>query len=192
MDQQLRVEMSLAQGCRLFGTILYVLILFLLSACIIILLNLLNRSGGFALLSGFFGALLYCALTLPRILFSWRRTALALRQAQAGNTEMQTRIMTRPAGRQPTVGGLLGNLLLFSLLAAAAFIGLYFLRGQSLVFALISAVLGLCFCFSLFQIGAAVLGLFLIRRGRARNASFEQDSDSPSNEDEHETDETTL
>ena len=66
---QPRLNMSLAQGCRLFGRILYVLILFFLLACILILLIVLNRSGWFALLSGFFGALLYCTLTLPRVVF---------------------------------------------------------------------------------------------------------------------------
>src|SRR6266700_3454631 len=53
---QPRLNMSLAQGCRLFGRILYVLILFFLLACIMILLIVLNRSGWFALLRGVFGA----------------------------------------------------------------------------------------------------------------------------------------
>lgn len=184
MNQQLRVEMSLAQGCRLFGTVLYVLILFCLSAGIIILLNIFNRGGWFALLSGLFGALLYCALTLPRLVFSWRRASLVLRLAREGNTEMQERIRTRQPGRSPTVRGLLGTMLLFGLLGTASFLGLYFLPGQSLLFALISGVLGLCFCFSLFQIAASVFGLFLMRRGKARNTAPEHNASSSSSEEE--------
>jgi hypothetical protein len=50
-ENRLRLmNMSLAQGCRRFVMILYVLILFCLLACIMILLIVLNRSGWFALL----------------------------------------------------------------------------------------------------------------------------------------------
>lgn len=167
---QPRLEMSLAQGCRLFSMILYVLILFFLVACIMILLIVLNRSGWFALLSGFFGALLYCTLTLPRVVFSMRQASLAQRQARDGTAGMHARIATR---RPTTVRGTLGGLLLFSLLGTAAFVGLYFLPGQGPVFALISGVLALSFFFSLLQVSGSVLDLFLIHRGRARNVSRE-------------------
>ncbi len=43
---QPRLNMSLAQGCRLFGRILYVLILFFLLACILIHLIVLNLVAG--------------------------------------------------------------------------------------------------------------------------------------------------
>lgn len=175
---QPRLEMSLAQGCRLFSMILYVLILFFLLACIMILLIALNRSGWFALLSGVFGALLYCTLTLPRVVFSMRQASLAQRQARDGTAGMHARRTTR---RPTTVRGTLGGLLLFSLLGTAAFVGLYFLPGQGPVFALISGVLGLSFFFCLLQISGSVLGLFLIHRGRARNASFEGHAAPPSN-----------
>lgn len=167
---QPRLEMSLAQGCRLFSMILYVLILFFLVACMMILLIALNRSGWFALLSGFFGALLYCTLTLPRVVFSMRQASLAQRQARDGTAGMHARIATR---RPTTVRGTLGGLLLFSLLGTAAFVGLYFLPGQGPVFALISGVLALSFFFSLLQVSGSVLDLFLIHRGRARNVSRE-------------------
>src|SRR5258708_2115102 len=173
---QPRLHMSLAQGCRLFGMILYVLILFCLLACITILLIVLNRSGWFALLSGFFGALLYCTLTLPRVLLSMRQASLAQRQARDSTAGMQARRTTR----RPTVRGTLGGLLLFSLLGTAAFVGLYFLPGQGLVFALISGILGLAFFFSLFQVSMLVFGLVLIQRGRARNASLEGHAPPPS------------
>ncbi len=184
---QPRPNMSLAQGCRLFGSILYVLILFFLLACIMILLIVLNRSGWFALLSGVFGALLYCTLTLPVIVFRMRQTSLAQRQVRHDTAGMHAR---RTAER-PTVRGTLGGLLLFSLVGTAAFGGLYFLPGQGPVFALISGVLGISFFFSLFQVGISVFGLVLIQRGRARNASLEGHGAPPSDGGEHEADERT-
>ena len=188
---QPRLNMSLAQGCRLFGLILSVLILFFLLACIMILLIVLNRSGWFALLSGVFGALLCCTLTLPRVVFRMRQASLAQRQARDGTAGMHARRTTRPPTRRPTVRGTLGGLLLFSLLGTAAFVGLYFLPGQGAVFALISGVLGLSFFFSLFQVSVSVLGLVLIHRGRARNASFEGQGAPPSDGGEHEAGERT-
>jgi hypothetical protein len=184
---QPRLTMSLAQGCRLFGRILYVLILFCLIACIMILLIVLNRSGWFALLSGVFGALLYCTLTLPRVLLSMRQASLAQRQARDATAGMPVRRTTR----RPTVRSILGGLLLFSLLGTAAFVGLYFLPGQGPVFALISGILGLAFFFSLFQVSVSVLGLVLIQRGRARNPSFEGHGTPPSDGGEHEAGERT-
>jgi hypothetical protein len=177
---QPRLEMPLAQGCRLFSMILYALILFFLLACTMILLIALNRSG-------FFGALLYCALTLPRVLFSMRQASLAQRQGSDGAAVMQARKTTR----RPTVRGTLARLLLFSLLGTAAFVGLYFLPGQGLVFALISGILGLAFFFSLFQVSMSVLGLLLIQRGRARNASVEGHGAHASDGGEHEAGERT-
>ena len=128
---QPRLEMPLAQGCRLVSMILYVLILFFLIACIMILLIVLNRSGWFALLSAFFGALIYCALTLPRVLFGMRQASLAPRQGRDGAAGMHARRTTR---RPTTLRGTLGGLLLFSLLGTAAFVGLYFLPSQGPVF----------------------------------------------------------
>ena len=189
---QPRLTMSLAQGCRLFGMILFVLILFFLLACIMILLIVLNRSGWFALLSGVFGALLYCTLILPRVVLRMRQASLAQRQARDATAGMPTRRTTRPPTRRPTVRGTLGGLLLFSLLGTAAFVGLYFLPGQGAVFALISGVLGFSFFFSLFQVSMSVLGLVLIHRGRARNASFEgHGAPPPSDGGEHEAGERT-
>jgi hypothetical protein len=185
---QPRLEMPLAQGCRLFGMILYMLILFFLIACIMILLIVLNRSGWFALLSAFFGALLYCALTLPRMFFGMRQASLAQPQGRNGTAGMHARIMTR---RPTTLRGTLGRLLLFSLLGTATFIGLYYLPSQGPFFALISGVLGLSFFFCLLQVGWSLLGLFLIQRGRARNASVEGHDTLPSDGGENEAGEKT-
>jgi hypothetical protein len=182
------LEMPLAQGCRLFGMILYMLILFFLIACIMILLIVLNRSSWFALLSAFFGALLYCALTLPRVLFGMRQASLAQRQGSDGTAGMHARRTTR---RPTTVRGTLGRLLLFILLGTAAFVGLYFLPSQGPVFALISGILGLSFFFCLLQVGWSLLGFFLIQRGRARNASVEGHSAPPSEGGENEAGERT-
>jgi hypothetical protein len=184
---QPRLEMPLAQGCRLFSMILYALILFFLMACTMMLLIALNRSGRFALLSAFFGALLYCALTLPRVLLGMRQASLAQRQTRDGTAGMHARRTTR----RPTMRGTLGALLLFSLLGTAACVGLYFLPSQGLVFALISGILGLAFFFSLFQVSLAVLGLVLIQRGRAKNASVEGHGPPPSDGREHEAGERT-
>jgi hypothetical protein len=178
---QPQLNMSVGQGCRLFSRILYVLILFLLLACIMILLIVLNRSGWFALLSGIFGVLLYCTLTLPGIVFRMRQASLAQPQARDDTTEMHARRTTRG----PTVRDTLGSLLLFGLLGTAALVGLYFLPGQGLVFALISGVLSLSFFFSLLQVSISVFGLVLIQRGRARNASLKEYNATPSEEGEH-------
>src|SRR5258708_24254478 len=93
---QPRLTMSLAQGCRLFGMILFVLILFFLLACIMILLIVLNRSGWFALLSGVFCALLYCTLTLPRVVLRMRQASLAQPRATARPAGLPGRRTTRP------------------------------------------------------------------------------------------------
>src|SRR5258708_12757609 len=94
--------MSLAQGCRLFGMILFVLILFFLLACIMILLIVLNRSGWFALLSGVFGALLYCTLTLPRVVFRMRQASFAQLPARDGPARMPARRTPQPTPSPPT------------------------------------------------------------------------------------------
>ena len=164
---QPRLEMPLAQGCRLVSMILYVLILFFLIACIMILLIVLNRSGWFALLSALFGALLYCTLTLSGMLFGRRQASLGQPQGRDGAAGIHGRIAAR---RPTTLRGTLGRLLLFSFLGTAAIVGLYFLPSQGPLFALISGILGLSFFFCLLQVGWSVLGLFLIQRGRARNA----------------------
>src|SRR5260370_28845378 len=88
---QPRLTMSLAQGCRLFGMILFVLILFFLLACIMILLIVLNRSGWFSLFWGVFCALLYCALTLPRVVLRMRQASFAQRPARDGHAGMPAR-----------------------------------------------------------------------------------------------------
>jgi hypothetical protein len=163
-----RIEMPLAQGCRLFMVIFFVLILFFLIACIMILLIVLNRSGRFALLSASFGAALYCTVTIPNVLFALRKFSQAQRQPGDSAARMPASRITR----QPTtVRSALAGLLLFSLLGATAFVGLYFLPGQGLVFALATGALGLAFFFSLLQVSALVFNLVLIRRGRARNYS---------------------
>ena len=113
---------------------------------------------------------------------------MAQRQARDGTAGMRARRTTR---RPTTLRGTLGGFLLFSLLGTAALVGLYFLPGQGLAFALISGVLGLCFYYSLLQVSGSVLGLFLIHRGRARNASFEGHSAPPTNGGEHEAGEGT-
>jgi len=105
---QPRLNMSLAQGCRLFGRILYVLILFFLLACIMILLIVLNRSGWFALLSGVFGALLYCTLTLPRVVFRIWKGARGRREnplSQVSCTE-PTHFFFSEAAEEPIYGSL--------------------------------------------------------------------------------------
>lgn len=184
-----RLEMSLVQGCRWFLVVFYILILFFLIACIMILLIALNRSGQFALLSAFFGALLYCTVTLPNVLFSMRRISLAQRQGRNSAPGMPARRMTR---RPTKVKGALAGLFLFSLLGAAAFVGLLYLPGQGPVFALVSGALGLAFFFSLFQISVSAFGLLLIQRGRARNASFTGYDAPPSEEEEHEAGEEST
>src|SRR5260370_21189423 len=85
------LNMSLAQGCRLFGLILSVLILFFLLACIMILLIVLNRSGWFALLSGVFVALLFFTFSLPRLVFRRMQLSFTHSQASAGARALQTR-----------------------------------------------------------------------------------------------------
>src|SRR5260221_14388233 len=105
---QPRLHMSLAQGCRLFGMILFVLILFFLLACIMILLIVLNRSGWFLLLSGVFCALLFCTFPFTTVGFRIRQASLPAPQGRDGTARMHARRTTPPPTRRPTVRGTLG------------------------------------------------------------------------------------
>ncbi|GCE21365.1 hypothetical protein KDK_51650 [Dictyobacter kobayashii] len=57
---------------RIFNLAFNIALACMLGMLIVVILNFFNRSGPFALLSGLFGTLLYCAVSLPRLLFGPR------------------------------------------------------------------------------------------------------------------------
>ncbi len=158
---------EMPRGCYKFNLIFNALIALVLGIGIVFILNILNRSGRFALLSGLFGALLYSALVFPRLLFYRGAGLPGSRFNQAGEAGQEQ--MGRPATKALAYRGIV----LFVLLGGAGFVGLLFIPGQRPVFALISAVLGLLLCGCLFIIGMLVLVLFLANRERSEPAEVQ-------------------
>ncbi len=148
------------RGCYGCNLILNALIALGVGIGIVLLLISLNRRGWFALLSGLFGAMLYSALVFPRLLFgSWP----GIQGRQYGARNAGEEIDKRVGKRRIYL-----SIILTSLFALTAFVGLSFLPEQSSVFAFISAVLSLVILGCLFVLGLCVLVLFLARNGHGR------------------------
>lgn len=145
---------EISRGCYRLNIILNVLIGLFLGVCIVLILNMFNRSGWFALLSGLFGAMIYCALALPRILFG------PIPGMHRGNAVAHGREMSLRA----RVRGLYRGVVLLTLIGIALLVALYYLPGQQPIFAFISAVIVLLLCVCLFMIGLSALALFIARR----------------------------
>lgn len=152
------VEMP--RGCYKFNLLLNALVALVLGIGIVLILNSLNRSGWFALLSGLFGTLLYGALVFPRLLFL--RSPGLPRSRHGPGREIGQEQVARPATRALAYRGIV----IFGLLGIAGFAGLFFLPDQRPVFALLSAILGLLICSCLFAIGMLGLVLFFANRER--------------------------
>ncbi|HEX6479970.1 MAG TPA: hypothetical protein VF043_14090 [Ktedonobacteraceae bacterium] len=147
------------RGYFVFNLVVGVLVALGFGAIIVLILNVLNHGGWFALISGLIGALLYCVGVFQKIMFGSRLEGQSFRSDVGRNGGMQL-----PETRRATVAGAYKSIFLCSLLAIGIGAGLYYLPSQHPVLAVISAILGLCLCACLLAIGLSVLVLFLVRR----------------------------
>lgn len=152
-------------GRNPFKLVLGILLALVPGVCIVLILDVLNRGGWFALLGGLSGMLLYSALVFVQWISG---RSLGQRTSQNQNLEGQR-------ARQAFLTMVCPWLLLYGLLAIAGGIGLFFIPGQqSPIFALISGALGLLLCISAFRfmmfIGISVLVLFFAERIESRLA----------------------
>jgi len=137
-----------------------VIVALCLGTGIVLILNVLNRSSWFALLSGLFCAMLFCALTIARTLFSSKPQVLNFRS----NTENEGERQAQPK-RQTIITAAYTSIVISGLLGIAAIIALCSLPGQNIILAFVNGVLGLLLCTSIVVIGMCVLVLFLVHRG---------------------------
>ena len=136
-----------------FKLVLKVLIAPIPGIGIVLILNALNRGGWFALLSGVFGMLLYSALVFVQWLFD---------RSPGRQRPPHGPVREGPEARRAFLVLASRGFLINGPLGIAGFVGLFFLRGQSPVFALISAVLGLMLCIGLFRVVTMVGVLVLV------------------------------
>jgi hypothetical protein len=152
-------------GCYIANLILNIIVALTFGIGIIIILNILNRGGWFALLSGLFGMMMYIALVFPRLLFgpdfrAHRQRKQVVSAARQQEAEGQGRGATTTIYRGIALASIVGIL---------AFIGLYFLPAHAAIFALLSAILGMLVCISGFALGLCILALFIMHRRQIRN-----------------------
>lgn len=130
-----------------FNPIGRTMIALVLGFSIVILLNLFNRGGHFALLSAIFGILLYGLLIALNWLLERRR---GQKKTSRGPTD-------GPKTLREVIARIWRELLFFALEALVGFLGLLFLPDQqSLLFAAINGVLGFLFYKGLFDLGLVV------------------------------------
>jgi hypothetical protein len=138
---------------------------------VVLILNVINRGGRFALLSGLFGAMFSYIWPLLSGLFGamfsyiWpllRKLFERLRfHADAGgDVETQAQEPSRVKIAVATYGGIV----YFGLLVAAAGSGLIVLPGEGLLFALLSGILGYVLFVGLLGFGLVILALNILRR----------------------------
>lgn len=123
---------------------------------VVLILNLLNRGGWFALLSALFSILLYIVLVIVQGLRTPRGS-----QPSSGTAPEEQEV------RQAVRAVLFRGVPLAGLEAIVGGVGLFFLPDrQNLVFALISGVLGFLLCKGLFDVGLLAMVLFMTYRER--------------------------
>jgi hypothetical protein len=128
----------------------------LLGVGIVLILNLLNRGGWFALLSALFGILLSIILIIVQRV----RNPQNPRPSSGPVPEGQER-------RQAVLAVIFRGLPLAGLQAIVGGVGLFLLPDQqNLVFAVISGVLGFLLCKGLFDVGLLAVILFVASRER--------------------------
>ena len=123
---------------------------------IVLILNVINRGGRFALLSGLFGAMFSYIWPLLRKLFE----RLRFHAEADGDVETQAQEPSRVKIAVATYGGIV----YFGLLVAAAGSGLIVLPGEGLLFALLSGILGYVLFVGLLGFGLVILALNILRR----------------------------
>lgn len=150
-----------------FKLVLGILLALVPGISIVLILNILNRSGWFSLLSGLSGMLLYSVLVFVQWISG---RSLGWRGSQNQNQNLEG-----PPTRQALLVQMCPVLLLYGLLGIAGAVGLFFIPDQqSPVFALISGALGLLLCISVFRfvmfIGISILVLFLAEKFERQSA----------------------
>jgi hypothetical protein len=133
-----------------------------LGVCVVLILNLFNRGGRFALLSAFFSILFYLVLIIVQ----------GLRHPE-GPAPSSGPVPEGQEVRQAVMALIFRGLPYACVQTIVGGVGLFFLPNQqSLVFAVISGILGFLLCQGLFGVGLLTMGLFFIA-SRARIGSGE-------------------
>jgi hypothetical protein len=127
------------RGCYTCNLIFTVLIALSMSVITTLLLTILKHNEGFAVLSGLFTAILYCVLVFLRILRHRAQTVQRLRRQETGMYPVEEDSQEARFFYRGTVIGIV----LYGLLGVSAFVGLYYLPDQHIIFALLSAVFAL-------------------------------------------------
>ncbi len=153
------------RGCYRANLILNAFAALGLGIAVIVILNVFNRSGWFALLSGSFGALLYCAIVFPRILFSPNPDP---RRRFEGNGNPVGEQQDRHTAKGMAVGGFA----ISSILAIGSCIGLYYFPANQPIFAFVDALLAIVLCIALFITGLSLLAFFLGRGHMDGNGGY--------------------
>src|ERR1051326_8333950 len=146
---------STPQGCYIANLILNATIALIFGIGIILILNVLNRGGWFALLSGLLGTMVYIALVFPRLLFGPDLATLRQR-TEVVNPPRQEEAERQGRGATAII---YRGIALASIVGILAFIGIYFLPAHGAIFALLSALLGMLVCVSCFALGLCILAL---------------------------------
>ena len=157
-----------ARGCYQANFILNAFVALGLGIATILILNIFNRSGGFALLSGLFAALLYSAVVFPRLLSGRLPGAIRRNYGARNNAIRQEEQGNRPTAKSMAFGGLA----ISSILAIAAGIGLYYIPANGSIFAFVDAVLALVICVAFFIIGLSLLAFFFGRGHAGENGAY--------------------
>ena len=144
------------RGCYGINCALNVVLGLFIGGCIFLFLTVLHRSAWSALLAGFLGTIISCVLVLRQWLLD--------RRPGASSSQDNVRVMPW-TGPLDTRGQTIA-VILVGLLVIALGVGLYFLPDQQPIFVLLSAVLGLLLCISLFFLGLLILTFFLARGDR--------------------------
>lgn len=127
-----------------------------LGVCIVLILNLFNRGGWFALLSALFSILLYVVLVIVQ----------GLRNPRSPQPSSDP-VPAEQEGRQAVMAVIFRGLPIAGLQAIVGGVGLFFLPDQqNLVFAVISGVLGFLLCKGLFEVGLLAMVLLMAYRER--------------------------
>jgi hypothetical protein len=134
---------------------------------IVLILNIFNHGGWFALLGGLSGMLLYSLLALVQWVFGIRLVP---------GTPSQNRTLVGAEAQRAFLVMVCPWLLIYALLTVGGVVGLFFLsEQQSPLYAVISGALGLLVCISAFRlvmfIGVAFLVLFFAEKIERRLAT---------------------
>ncbi len=157
-----------ARGCYNANLILNAFVALGLGIAVILILNIFNRSGWFALLSGLFAALLYCAIVFPRLLFSPNPDPRRRYDGHGNHDTPREEQGDRHTAKRLALGGVA----IPSIFAIAAGIGLLHLPTNQPIFAFLDALLAIVICIALFIIGLSLLVFFFGRGRREGNGVY--------------------